>query len=99
MVLFGPFFLKSVHLFCTRSHNDLPMKMKRNANNLLQTFDLNETPPWDPTHTDIPRLKEGLVGAQVGLTFLFSIILCSNICFINIISIATMIYHGNLRII
>ena len=52
-------------LLFLHSHNDLPMKMKRGANNKLTTFDLNELPPWDVTHTDIPRLRQGLVGAQV----------------------------------
>ncbi|XP_041454046.1 dipeptidase 1-like [Lytechinus variegatus] len=45
-------------------HNDLPYQFKKGINNQLQTVNLNERPPWDPTHTDIPRLRDGLVGAQ-----------------------------------
>lgn len=45
-------------------HNDLPWQFKKAVNNMLQTVDLTQTPTWDPTHTDIPRLRTGQVGAQ-----------------------------------
>ncbi|XP_072013990.1 dipeptidase 1-like [Amphiura filiformis] len=45
-------------------HNDLPWQFKTEVNNEISKVDLNEKPTWNPTHTDIPRLREGLVGAQ-----------------------------------
>ncbi|XP_072013991.1 dipeptidase 1-like [Amphiura filiformis] len=45
-------------------HNDLPWQFKKEINNEISMIDLNERPSWVPTHTDITRLREGLVGAQ-----------------------------------
>lgn len=43
-------------------HNDLPYQIRKTFNNDLDVFDLNEYQPL--FHTDIPRLKQGGVGAQ-----------------------------------
>jgi hypothetical protein len=51
-------------------HNDLPRKMYTQANNTLANVNLyNDTRlQWGPnSHTDIPRLRQGRVGAQVSL--------------------------------
>ncbi|XP_071488261.1 dipeptidase 1-like [Diadema antillarum] len=47
-------------------HNDWPWQLKQKQDNALQTIDLNSdlTTLWNISHTDIPRLKEGLVGGQ-----------------------------------
>ncbi|XP_033113203.1 dipeptidase 1-like [Anneissia japonica] len=49
-------------------HNDLPWQLKNRANNRLEDplNNLNEdlTGKFSPSHTDIPRLKAGKVGAQ-----------------------------------
>ncbi|CAH1780218.1 unnamed protein product [Owenia fusiformis] len=47
-------------------HNDLPWQYKKQANNSVESIDLEQSLKgiWSPTHTDIPRLREGRVGAQ-----------------------------------
>ena len=51
-----------------RSHNDFPWQMYKRFNNAIEDFDfakdLRDVQP--AFNTDIPRLKEGLLGAQVG---------------------------------
>ncbi len=53
-------------------HNDLPWNLRKFLHGQLQEFDFNSdlksTPPWSKSawsHTDLPRLRRGLVGAQV----------------------------------
>uniref|UniRef100_A0A3Q2ULP0 Dipeptidase n=1 Tax=Fundulus heteroclitus TaxID=8078 RepID=A0A3Q2ULP0_FUNHE len=42
-------------------HNDLPWQLRKNFNNQLNKVDLNTL---DTTHTNIPKIKEGHLGAQ-----------------------------------
>ncbi|KAM4743691.1 dipeptidase 1 [Anableps anableps] len=42
-------------------HNDLPWQLRKNFNNQLNVVDLNTL---DTTHTNIPKIKEGHLGAQ-----------------------------------
>ena len=46
----------------TDGHNDLPYKYRRKANRDVWAMDINEIQP--ELHTDIPRLREGMLGAQ-----------------------------------
>lgn len=55
-----------------RSHNDLAWNIRKFLKNRLQDFpfagNLREVLPWSASawsHTDLPRLKEGMVSAQV----------------------------------
>lgn len=54
-------------------HNDLPYHILTKGNNDLTNFDfssnLGDHPVYKGLHTDLPRLRQGKVGAQV----------CSNI--------------------
>lgn len=43
-------------------HNDLPWQIRRKANRDVWSIDINE--PQPDFHTDIPRLREGMLGAQ-----------------------------------
>ena len=43
-------------------HNDLPYKIRERSDSLFRKFDLRKE--WPELHTDIPRLKQGGVGAQ-----------------------------------
>ena len=43
-------------------HNDLPWQIRRKANRDVWAMDINESQP--DLHTDIPRLREGMLGAQ-----------------------------------
>ncbi|MFZ8974616.1 MAG: membrane dipeptidase, partial [Pseudomonadales bacterium] len=45
-------------------HNDLPWQFKRRANNQLSAIDIgqNLSRSENPLHTDIPRLRAGMVG-------------------------------------
>ena len=43
-------------------HNDLPWQIRRKANRDVWAMDIAE--PQPDLHTDIPRLREGMVGAQ-----------------------------------
>jgi len=47
-------------------HNDLAYQMYKNVQNQLERVDLNQSliGYWENLHTDIPRLREGRVGAQ-----------------------------------
>ncbi|XP_063951321.1 dipeptidase 1-like [Lytechinus pictus] len=45
-------------------HNDLPWQLVIYEDNDLARIDLNQRPTFNVSHTDIPRLREGLVGAQ-----------------------------------
>ncbi|XP_064641196.1 dipeptidase 1-like [Lineus longissimus] len=49
-------------------HNDLPWGFNKYAQNHVRSVDLESdlrvTAKWNVTHTDIPRLREGLLGAQ-----------------------------------
>jgi membrane dipeptidase len=46
-------------------HNDLPWQIREKFKNHLQQVDLMNTTKYDPPfHTDIPRLKKGMVGGQ-----------------------------------
>ncbi|KZC04444.1 Dipeptidase 1 [Dufourea novaeangliae] len=57
-------------LICSR-HNDLPWNIRKFLKNQLREFrfdDLRDTQPWARSawsHTDLRRLKEGMVAAQV----------------------------------
>ncbi|XP_071823649.1 dipeptidase 1-like isoform X2 [Apostichopus japonicus] len=53
------------HFSCVY-HNDLPWFLKNNHDNRLEDIDLstNIADQYDITHTDIPRLRAGKVGAQ-----------------------------------
>ena len=62
------------------SHNDLAWTISSNLDNDLSQFDFNsdltEVEPWasDPhSHTDLPRIREGRLGAQVTETHLTSV--------------------------
>lgn len=57
--------------FPTDGHNDLPWNIKRYSHNRLEYLNFTEgvrsTEPWSNSqwsHTDIPRLRQGLIGAQ-----------------------------------
>lgn len=52
----------SVDLFCSFSHNDLPWQLRKQFNNELNKVDLHTL---KTTHTNIPKVKEGRLGAQV----------------------------------
>lgn len=67
-------------LFVNRSecfgsrHNDLPWNVRKFVHNQLGevnlSSDLGRVDPWarsEWSHTDIPRLRAGLVGAQVSV--------------------------------
>ena len=43
-------------------HNDLPWQIRRKANRDVWSIDLDQ--PQPDFHTDIPRLREGMLGAQ-----------------------------------
>ncbi|KAL3831964.1 hypothetical protein ACJMK2_023652 [Sinanodonta woodiana] len=47
-------------------HNDLSWQYREAANNTVYSVDLNSdlTKVWNVTHTDIPRLRKGKLGAQ-----------------------------------
>ena len=53
------------------SHNDLAHVYRKRVENRVDQIDLTSdvTPQWGDSHTDIPRLREGLVGTQVSLDF------------------------------
>jgi hypothetical protein len=62
---------------CASSHNDLPWNIRKFLKNQLRELrfgeDLREILPWSTSawsHTDLHRLKEGMVSAQVSF-FLF----------------------------
>lgn len=48
---------------CSFSHNDLPWQLRKQFNNQLNKVDLYTL---ETTHTNIPKVKEGRLGAQVG---------------------------------
>ncbi|KAK0097363.1 hypothetical protein PV326_002285 [Microctonus aethiopoides] len=60
----------SVGSACRRSHNDLPWNIRKFLKNQLRDFrfdDLSDSHPWSHSawsHTDLRRLKEGMVAAQ-----------------------------------
>jgi len=60
-------------IFCFFRHNDLPWNIRKFLKNQLREFrfdDLRDTHPWSQSawsHTDLRRLKEGMVAAQVSL--------------------------------
>lgn len=54
--------------FLLSRHNDLAWALYREVNNQLNAVNLNENLTglgWSICHTDIPRLRQGLLGAQV----------------------------------
>ena len=61
-------------LLVCRRHNDLPWNIRKFLKNQLREFrfdDLRDTHPWSRSawsHTDLRRLKEGMVAAQVSTT-------------------------------
>ena len=60
--------LKSVPLF--DGHNDAPWSLRRRANGQLHIQDLGHTHDLDPPmHTDIPRMRQGGIGAQFWSVF------------------------------
>lgn len=59
-------------VFIYRRHNDLPWNIRKFVHNKLMYFnfsaDLNTVEPWSKSNwsqTDLPRLRRGMVGAQV----------------------------------
>ena len=59
-------------LFSSCRHNDLPWNIRKFLHNQLHDFhfseDLRQQEPWSQSvwsHTDLHRLKQGMVGAQV----------------------------------
>ena len=59
-------------LFLPSRHNDLPWNIRKFIHNQLQTvnltYDLRNISPWSKSqwsHTDLNRLRQGRVGAQV----------------------------------
>lgn len=61
-----------IHPLSPIRHNDLPWNVRKFVHNQLGevnlSSDLGKVDPWagsDWSHTDIPRLRAGLVGAQV----------------------------------
>lgn len=64
-------FLFFYSLVCCSRHNDLPWNIRKFLKNQLREFrfdDLRDTHPWSRSawsHTDLRRLKEGMVAAQV----------------------------------
>lgn len=59
-------------------HNDLPWNVRKFVHNQLGevnlSSDLGRVDPWarsDWSHTDIPRLRAGLVGAQVSMKIIY----------------------------
>jgi hypothetical protein len=66
-------------------HNDLPWNIRKFLKNQLVNFrfaeDLREMSPWSRSswsHTDLPRLREGMVAAQVGVAVVTVSQLCSS---------------------
>ena len=64
--------LRFVHfIFIARSHNDFPWTLRNYAKNQIASLnitDLTKLEPWassPSSHTDIIRLRQGKVGAQV----------------------------------
>jgi hypothetical protein len=66
-------------IFCLLRHNDFPLLLRLATKNQLRNANLSESlvgkPDWDTwtnesagNHVDIPRLREGRVGAQVRST-------------------------------
>jgi membrane dipeptidase len=60
-------------------HNDLPWNIRKFLKNQLREFrfgeDLRSISPWSTSawsHTDLRRLKEGMVSAQVSSFFLIT---------------------------
>ncbi|XP_075990651.1 dipeptidase 1-like isoform X2 [Anticarsia gemmatalis] len=59
-----------------RSHNDLPWNIRKFLRNQINDFELNTdltiVEPWSISkysHTDLPRMKQGMVGAQFWSAF------------------------------
>ena len=56
--------------FCS-SHNDLPWRFRKYANDKVYSVDMRGnladvwTDPANPSQTDIPRLRRGKLGGQV----------------------------------
>ncbi|CAD5123231.1 DgyrCDS11592 [Dimorphilus gyrociliatus] len=52
-------------------HNDLPMVYRRRVNNRVDLINLEEdvNPQWGASHTDIPRMRQGKMGAQFWSAF------------------------------
>ena len=57
-------------LFCLR-HNDWAMQIRDHRKNVINNISLDDdfTQYYNESHTDIPRLREGKVGAQVRKNF------------------------------
>ena len=60
--------------FALSSHNDLPWNIRQFIHNKLKTVnfssDLTQVSPWATSkwsHTDIPRIIKGKLGAQVSI--------------------------------
>lgn len=61
-------------------HNDLPWNIRKFLRNQINDFeldtDLTQVEPWSKSkysHTDLPRLRQGMVGAQVILNIFFKL--------------------------
>ena len=54
-------------MFLSFRHNDLPWVYRNRVDNQIYQVNLEEdvNMQWGHSHTDIPRLREGMVGAQV----------------------------------
>ena len=52
---------------CSRRHNDLPWQLYKRFNDSIDDIDFTKDVRslWPASNTDIPRMREGLLGAQV----------------------------------
>lgn len=71
-------FVCNVPFVSLSRHNDLPWNVRKFVHNQLGevnlSSDLGRVDPWarsDWSHTDIPRLRAGLVGAQVRMKIIY----------------------------
>ena len=76
--------LKTLNIFNIKDiyivirHNDLPWNIRKFLRNQINEFeldtDLTQVEPWSISkysHTDLPRLREGMVGAQVRIMYMY----------------------------
>lgn len=57
-----PYNIIQMYILTSHRHNDLPWQLKLQFNNQLNTVDLHTL---NSTHTNIPKIKEGHLAAQV----------------------------------
>ena len=63
-----------MYFFCF-SHNDLPIQFRGRVKNRMDAVDLSQdvNGQWGPSQTDIPRLRQGQLGAQVNVIVYFGV--------------------------